>query len=71
MQATAIDTKSPIEFAKRLSVGDACFYVQDNSDIWFPVSTNNVTKYFVGQHVTKDISVDDKVFYTKHAIIYR
>ena len=70
LQATAIDTKSPIEFAKRLSVGDACFYVQDNSDIWFPVSTNNVTKYFVGQHVTKDISVDDKVFYTKYEIIY-
>ncbi len=69
LQATAMDTDSPIEFAKRLSVGDACFYVQDNSDIWFPVSTNNVTEYFGGQRVVKNISVGGKVFYSNYEII--
>ena len=69
LQATAIDTDSPIEFAKRLSVGDACFYVQDNSDIWFPVSANNIAEYFVGQYVEKNISVGGKNFYSKYEII--
>lgn len=70
LQATAVDTQSPIEFAKRLSAGDACFYVQGDSDIWLPVSTKDGAEYFVGQHVMRDISVGGRVFYSEYEIIY-
>lgn len=69
LQATAVGTQNPIEFAKRVSVGDVCFYVKDSSDIWFPVSANDVTKCFVGQHVVRDISVGGRVFYSEYEII--
>lgn len=71
LQASAIDTKSPIEFAKRLSVGDACFYVKDNkSDIWFPVETTKNAEYFVGQYVDRNISIKNKIFYSRYKFIY-
>ena len=70
LQATAVDTQSPIEFARRLSTGDACFYVQGDSDIWLPVSTKDGAEYFVRQRVVRDISVGGRVFYSEYEIIY-
>ena len=71
LQVTVVDTQGPMEFVKRLSVGDACFYVQGDSDIWFPVSTKAGAEYFVEQHVVQDISVGGRVFYSEYEIICR
>lgn len=71
LQVTVVDTQGPMEFVKRLSVGDACFYVQGDSDIWFPVSTKVGAEYFVEQHIVRDISVGGRVFYSEYEIICR
>ena len=71
LQATVIDTKSPFEFVRRLSDGDACFYVKDSkSDIWLPVETTGKTEFFVSQYVDKDISIGDRTYYSKYEITY-
>lgn len=70
LQATAIDTRSPFEFLKRLSTGDVCFYAsEEKTNIWFPVLMDKGVKCFVGHWVEQEIMVGGKIFYSKYEII--
>lgn len=71
IKATAVDTRTPLELAQRLSVGDVCFYVQkDNSDIWFPVTDMQNIEYFVKELRTQDVLINGEIFYKTYEYIY-
>lgn len=70
LQATAFGTTSPFEFIQRVSVGDVCFYANnEKSDIWYPVEIERGTQMFIKQEINRPIRIGDKIFYTKYEVI--
>lgn len=70
LQATAFGTASPYEFIQRVSVGDVCFYANnEKSDIWYPVEIEKGIQMFIKQEVNQPIRIGDKIFYKKYEVI--
>lgn len=70
LQATAFGTTSPYEFIQRVSVGDICFYANnEKSDIWYPVEIEKETQMRIKQEIKQPIRIGDKIFYEKYEVI--
>ena len=65
LQATAFGVASPYEFMQRVSVGDVCFYANDEkSDIWYPVEMGKGSRMYIKQEINQPIGIGDKIFYS-------